>query len=288
MSSMSISDSTTRLPVSRVSARASRSWSRCEQVGDAEQQRPALGRRDARPGAVVERGPRRRDGALGVRSDPPRRPRPRACRRPDSGSRGGRRRRRPSTLRRCRAAPRGAPPRFRHPDASIRAPPADDDVTFGAAGKPCDIDRPAGRPGAVSRRGGCPTIRRTPATAAGRRIRGTHGAQAVGPDGGCDGRCGDRPARRGVLERATPPPAPQHLVEFSATGRPGDGVRPLRDGGPARQHQDVTFSGLPFQLSLPVGLARHRSCRCRWSACRRTPGSRAGSPSTARWSPPRP
>jgi hypothetical protein len=50
------------------------------------------------------------------------------------------------------------------------------------------------------------------------------------------------------------PPAPQHLVEFSATG-PSGGTAFGRYVmvGQLGSNQDVTFSGLPYQLSLPVG-----------------------------------
>ena len=58
----------------------------------------------------------------------------------------------------------------------------------------------------------------------------------------------------GACSSDSPPPAPQHLVEFSATG-PSGGTAFGRYVmvGQLGSNQEITFSGLPFQLSLPVG-----------------------------------
>ncbi|HEY2222456.1 hypothetical protein [Actinomycetospora sp.] len=52
----------------------------------------------------------------------------------------------------------------------------------------------------------------------------------------------------------TPPPAPQHTVEFSATGS-GGGTAFGRYVlvGQLGSTQETTFSGVPFQLTTPVG-----------------------------------
>lgn len=51
-----------------------------------------------------------------------------------------------------------------------------------------------------------------------------------------------------------PPLAPQHVVEFSATGTPGGtAFGRYVMVGQLGSNQETTFSGLPFTLSLPVG-----------------------------------
>ena len=58
----------------------------------------------------------------------------------------------------------------------------------------------------------------------------------------------------GACSSDTPPPAPQHMVEFSATG-PSGGTAFGRYVmvGQLGSTQQITFSGLPFRLSQPVG-----------------------------------
>jgi hypothetical protein len=51
-----------------------------------------------------------------------------------------------------------------------------------------------------------------------------------------------------------PPPAPQHLVQFTATGSAGGtAFGRYVMVGQLGSNQEITFSGLPFDLSLPVG-----------------------------------
>ena len=51
-----------------------------------------------------------------------------------------------------------------------------------------------------------------------------------------------------------PPPAPQHTVEFSATGSPGGtAFGRYVPVGYLGSTSETTFSGVPFDLTLPVG-----------------------------------
>lgn len=51
-----------------------------------------------------------------------------------------------------------------------------------------------------------------------------------------------------------PPPAPQHMVHFTATGSSGGtAFGRYVMVGQLGSNQEITFSGLPFDLSLPVG-----------------------------------
>lgn len=62
----------------------------------------------------------------------------------------------------------------------------------------------------------------------------------------------------GACSSDTPPPAPQHTVEFSATGTAGGtSFGRYVMVGQLGSNQETTFSGLPFTLSLPVGFPPH-------------------------------
>jgi hypothetical protein len=55
-----------------------------------------------------------------------------------------------------------------------------------------------------------------------------------------------------------PPPAPQHLVQFTATGSAGGtAFGRYVMVGQLGSNEEITFSGLPFDLSLPVGYTPH-------------------------------
>lgn len=62
----------------------------------------------------------------------------------------------------------------------------------------------------------------------------------------------------GACSSDTPPPAPQHTVQFSATGTTGGtAFGRYVTVGRLGSTSETTFDGLPFELTTPVGYPPH-------------------------------